>query len=164
LRADEETEDRSLLLDLFSLPAAKSDLPRPESRSDRDNGRESEKDRDAIEPRRKRFRIQRVAGGFSVTRGDAGTQPPASLRIRVAYDVRRGHPLKKYDAADFRLDRAPIRFDPPVDGMVITSAVENEIRAAVTDPEFRLTVVGFDERRDLFVQVSMTEGSDAEEA
>jgi hypothetical protein len=164
LRADEETEDRSLLLDLFSLPTVKSDLPRPEPRPERDKGGESETDRETIEPRRKRFRIQRVAGGFSVTRGDAGTRPPTSLRIRVAYDVRRGQPLKKYDPADFRLDRGPIRFDPPLEGMVITSARENEIHAAVTGPDFRLTVVGFDERRDLFVQVTMTEGSDAEEA
>lgn len=162
LRADEATEDKTLLLDIFSLPSESEAEPkRLEPKPKEKPGTVTPPDLEEIEPRKKRFRLQKVLGGFCVKRGDAGMAPPATVRIRVGYDIRRGHPLKKYNAADFELNRAPIVLDPIPKGIEVRKCEGNEIVADITDPDFHLTVVGFDERRDVYVQVTIQEGSDA---
>jgi hypothetical protein len=159
LRALDEKPDPTLLLDFFSLPAPKEEEPphRPEPRPKPKPGPEPPPDPDPNEPRKKRFRVQWVQGGFTITPGDAGTKPPARLDARVAYDLRRGNPLRKYHTADFRVNHTPIRFDPPPQGMKVTAKEENRISVEILDPNFRLTVVGFDEKRDLYVNVKMEE-------
>lgn len=163
LRADEDTADKTLLLDVFSLPADRAEgVPtRPEPKPKKKPGDTIEDDLDAIEPRKKRFRIHRIAGGFAVTKGDAEATPPARLRIRTAYDVRKGNPLKKYSPNDFRLNLAPIALEPPPEGVTIRSIAENEIVADIASPDFHLTVAGFDQRRDLYVNVTLQEDVDA---
>lgn len=163
LRADEDTADKTLLLDVFSLPADRADNAptRPEPKPKNRPGDTTEDDIDTIEPRKKRFRIHRIAGGFAVTKGDAGTTPPARLRIRTAYDVRKGNPLKRYSPNDFLLNLAPIALEPPAEGVSIRSIADNEIVADITSPEFQLTVTGFDQRRDLYVNVTLEEDVDA---
>ena len=61
------------------------------------------------------------------------------------------------------LDRArqPIQLDPAPEGMQIEQLDGNRLIASVTDKDFRLTVIGFDKQRDLFVKVGLEE-SDAE--
>lgn len=161
LRAEEGIEDKTLLGDVFSLPTHAESLPKTGPRPKPKPGDTTDDPQDTIEPRKKRFRIQRTSGGFAIVRGDAGTDPPASLRVRVAYDVRRGNPLKKYDEADFRIGAGAVKLDPAPQGVHIVSSERNEILASITAPDFRLTVSGFDARRDLYVHVSLTEGSDA---
>lgn len=161
LTSQDQEEDKHLLLDFFSLPAekpeAESKLPEKKKKK---KGAESDEVQPQLEPKRKRFRVQKSQGGFTVTNGDAGTQPPARLNIMVAYDVRRPRPLKKYNTADFRLNQAPIRLEPPPNGLKIITKEENRMVVEVLDPFFCLTVVGFDEKRDLFVDVKMEGGSD----
>ena len=161
LTAQDEEVNKTLLLDFFSLPADKpeNELKQPEQKKKK-KGTHSDDDTDDHEPKKKRFRVQKADGGFTVTRGDAGTQPPARLNIRVAYDVRRGNPLRKYNPADFRLNQTPISLDPPPKGLKVVAKQENRLLIDVLDPEFNLTVTGFDEKRDLFVDVKMEEGSD----
>lgn len=153
LTAQEDEEDKTLLLDIFSLPAEKvEDEPKQPEKKKKKKGQESEdEDQEQQEPRKKRFRVQKAKVGFTITRGDAGTPPPARLSIRVAYDIRRGNPLRKYNTADFRLNHIPIKLEPPLDGLKVITKEENRIVVDILDPEFRLTVAGFDELRDLFV-------------
>jgi hypothetical protein len=162
LTAQEDEEDKTLLLDIFSLPAENiEDEPKQPEKKKKKKGQESEDDdQEQQEPRKKRFRVQKAKGGFTITRGDAGTPPPARLSIRVAYDIRRGNPLRKYNTADFRLNHIPIKLEPPPDGLKVITKEENRIVVDILDPEFRLTVAGFDELRDLFVNVKMEEGAE----
>jgi hypothetical protein len=162
LTAQEDQEDKTLLLDIFSLPADKvEDEPKQPEKKKKKKGKESEDDdKEQQEPRKKRFRVQKAKGGFTITRGDAGTTPPARLNIRVAYDIRRGNPLRKYNTADFRLNHIPIKLEPPPDGLKVITKEENRIVIDILDPEFRITVAGFDELRDLFVNVKMEEGAE----
>jgi len=110
---------------------------------------------------KKRFRIQKADGGFTVTRGDAGLQPPSRLNIRVAYDSRRGNPLKGYNTADFRLNQTPILLEPPPSGVRLVSKEENRMTVDILDADFRISVVGFDKNRDLIVDVKIEEESHA---
>ncbi len=159
LRAQEEEEDPALLLDIFSLPGEEQ---QPERRGEKkviERGKVEAPPPD-LEPRKKRFRIQKIKGGFAVVKGDAATTPPAELDIRMAYDVRRGNPLRKYHPADFRVEQRPIELDPAPIGVNILQREANRIRVEVTDPDFRLSVRGFDENRDLYVNVKMEEQDD----
>jgi hypothetical protein len=157
IQEQDEEVNKNLLIDFFSLPADEDDIKR-QSEKPKDKGDKTDDEDDTkIEPQKKRFRIQRVAQGFSVTRGDAGTKPPAKLIISAAYDVRKGSPLKKYDPADFIFNKAPIALAPAPQGLAITHMSENRLVAEISDPEFRLTMVGFDPQRDLFVSVRIDE-------
>ena len=163
LRADEETPDSTLLLDIFSLPKSPDDQApvRPDNKPKEKLGDMPGDDVDSIEPRKKRFRIQKILGGFVVHSADAIAALPAILRIRVAYDVRKGNPLRKYNPVDFKLDAPPILLDPPPKGMEIISISNNDLRARIDSNDFRIAVNGFDQRRDLFVSVTLEEASDA---
>ena len=161
LRAQEDEEDKTLLLDIFSLPADKvEDEPKQPEKKKKKKGKETDDEHEQQEPKKKRFRVQKAKGGFTVTRGDAGTKPPARLNIRVAYDIRRGNPLRKYNTMDFRVNHIPIKLEPPPDGLKVITKEENRIVVEILDPEFRITVAGFDELRDLFVNVKIEEGAE----
>jgi len=160
LTSQDQEEDKTLLLDIFSLPADKSEAEAKQSEKKKKKGKESEDELDPQEPKKKRFRVQKSQGGFVITRGDAGTQPPAQLTVVVAYDVRRGNPLRKYNPADFRLNHSPIRLEPAPQGLKVVAKEGNRMVVEILNPDFRLTVAGFDEKRDLFVNVRMEEGAD----
>lgn len=159
LRALDEKPDPTLLLDFFSLPTPEEEeLPaRPEPRPKPKPSTGLPEEPPILEPRKKRFRIQKVQGGFVITPGDTRIQTRARLHISIAYDVRRGNPLRKYHPADFRVNDPSIRFDPPPQGMEILTKNDNHISVKILDPDFRLTVVGFDEKRDLYVNVKIEE-------
>jgi hypothetical protein len=159
-------EDRSLLLDIFSLPAP----PEDEDELPRARVQPTPKPKPDVPPpppappRKPRpFRVVRIQGGFTVTRGDADAPVPKALDIRVAYDRRNGNPLKKYDRADFRLDKNPIKLDAPR-GLHVRKCDSNHLLVALSDPDFSLSVRGFDENRDLYVRVIAKEALDDQEA
>jgi len=159
LAPDEEEEDSTLLLDIFSLPITEADEQKTKKKRKKKKGQDSEDDDVNVEPKLKRFRVQKVPGGFTVVRGDAGTKPPAKLDVRVAYDLRRGNPLNKYHPADFKVGKGDVRIEEH-DGMKILKQEDNRLLIAIHDPDFRLTVAGFDQKRDLFVNVKLEEEED----
>jgi hypothetical protein len=164
LRAQEEEEDPTLLLDIFSLPAMKEEeRERRDEKKKKKKGEETEDEIDIIEPQKKRFRIQKSPGGFTVTRGDAGTQPPAWLDIRAAYDVRRGNPLGKYHPADFKIGSGGVQIVEQ-SGLRVAERDENRLLVEILDADFCVTVTGFDGKRDVFVNVKMKEGADDSQA
>jgi hypothetical protein len=145
-----------LLLDIFSLPGDEKEPERRDEKKTKEPGKKEPPLPPDIEPRKKRFRVQKIKGGFAVVRGDAGTTPPAELDVRMGYDVRRGNPLRKYHPADFRVEEPPIELEPSPTGASVLSREGNRIRVEITDPDFRLSVRGFDENRDLYVNVKIS--------
>ena len=103
-----------------------------------------------------------MAGGFTITRGEKDAVMPAMLEIAVAYDRRRGNPLKKYVSADFRLNEAPIQI--AVSGAKLGERQLNRLFVKITQPDFQVSVTGFDENRDLFVDVKAKEVEDDSQA
>ena len=157
----EMKEDTNLLRDIFSIPPPEEDAPVKTKKRDTKPkpGEEEDTGKPAVETKPRRFQIERISGGFSVIPGTAGSKPPDQLQIRVAYDVRRGTPLKRYKPADFRLDRTPIRV-APVAEMSVVECVENRLVVEPTGPNFRLEVSGFDPDRDVFVDAKPIEKND----
>jgi len=99
-----------------------------------------------------RFRLSRLENGFRVRGNTSNPLLPAEIAIRMAYEVRRGNPLKKFKRSDFSL----------LDGRV-TIALENAEAIATEDNrlvirpksrDFAASVTGFDSNRNLFVRVT----------
>jgi hypothetical protein len=168
--ADKEA-DKSILVDLFSLPADPDDPDAISTKVKKDQGtrpgKKTPKD-DNKEPKPaplKRFRVEKINGGFRVRPGDPGAETPKRFDIKVAYSIRSGNPLKKYHKADFELDKAPFNAGSELMGVTVLSRSRNEIHVEVTEPDFLISVSGFDENRDLFVKVTVPqEDSDGDQA
>lgn len=161
---EEREEDKKLLADVFSIPAPPDDEapePRPDPKPTPEPGDgPDDPPQPPPPPQKKRFHLSRRAGGFSVTKGDDDAAVPESIVIRAAYDIRRGNPIKRYNPADFNLNKAPIRLEPDPTGLDITEIADNRIVAKVTARDFSIHVIGFDPKRQLFVKVTATGADD----
>ena len=109
-------------------------------------------------PRLRRFRITRVESGFAITPGDADALPLEGLQVRMAYDLRGGNPIRAWHPADFEVDRAPIVVEPEGECRVL-SLEGNNLIVAMSGSDFRVTVTGFDTKRDLFVRAQPLESA-----
>ncbi|HUA68045.1 MAG TPA: hypothetical protein VMA13_05810, partial [Candidatus Saccharimonadales bacterium] len=83
--------------------------------------------------------------------------------IRAAYDVRRGNPLGKYHPADFKIGSGGVRIAEQ-NGLRVAERDDNRLLVEILDADFCVTVAGFDEKRDVFVNVKMKEGADDTQA
>jgi hypothetical protein len=99
-----------------------------------------------------------MRGGFSIRPADPGAQVPFQLSIRAAYDIRKGHPLKKYHEADFAFGEPPLRFEGR--GAEVVNAEQNRVLVNIQDQDFRLDVIGFDPDRDIYVKAEAREVDD----
>jgi hypothetical protein len=97
-----------------------------------------------------KFLISKITGGLRITLAE-NVNLPVSLELQVAYDVRRGNAFKRYSSLDFTLMNGNIQ--KLVEGGQIAKTVENGIIAIANDKNFKLNITGFDERRDLRVNV-----------
>ncbi len=161
----DKKEDRTLLADLFSIPAPseKQESRTREKKKTEDKGKEPPEPAPPEEPRPRPFIIDRIEGGFVVRNGDMnGAPPPKALLIRAAYHVRRGNPFKKYHPADFDFSKA---MKTQIKGATAREKKENRLRVKIDSKEFRIEVAGFDPKRDVRVEVRRQEddnaGSDA---
>jgi hypothetical protein len=142
--------DPTLLLDIFSIPMPEEGVDRRKPKSKPDSGTKPEIPPIVIPPSLpKRYRVNKIGGGFTITAGDAEVSLPTMLDIRVFYDRRGGKP--KYSTADFRIDKDPIKIE--CHGAEHTCQY-NQLQLKVVEPKFSATVRGFDEKRDLFVKVT----------
>lgn len=100
---------------------------------------------------KKTYTIASRKGGFAIRPGAGLTQEalPLIVKVRVAYDLLNGNPLKKFDPLDFHINQAPITIIPR--GAICTSTGPNALEVEITDLDFSVEVKGFDENRDLLV-------------
>lgn len=161
----EQQPDPSITIDFFSVPAPPEEesVPARRRRSRQKPGADTDVPEPPTPPRPpRRFRIDKLPGGFAIRPGDPGAPLPPFIDVRVAYDVRRGNPLKKYHRADFDVSRAPIRYDTQMNGVEVKQVAGNRILLAVQVPGFNLDVTGFDPDRDLYVKAEVKEAIDVD--
>lgn len=75
------------------------------------------------------------------------------LEVRAAYAVRDGNALSEWEPEDFQMVAPPLRMDPKPVGLRVLEQSGNRLLLEVYEPQFRIDVVGFDTKRDLFVKV-----------
>jgi hypothetical protein len=140
-----DREEADALIGIFHVPdKAAADRPKPQRPEVRHHKVPQIKRSPA------QFRIDPRKGGFAV-RSTADTSLPLELRLRLAYDVVAGDPLKRYDPLDFDLVRtSEIQIESK--GAVPHIIGPNELRIEVHATEFALVATGFDLRRDVFIR------------
>ncbi len=166
LSHQEQKPDPSITIDYFSIPRASEDdeaVPASRRKSHRDQGTTTAAPVVPPVPAKlRRFRIDKLVGGFAVRAGDQGAAPPANIEIRVAYDVRRGKPLNKYHEADFDLADMQTLKHQNTRGVKVAKAERNRLLVTPTAPDFNLEVTGFDADRDLYICAEAKEAPDAD--
>ena len=146
LRETEDDRAPRLLLDLFSLP-------KPEGATKKKAGPAPEPPPPTLPRTVLPYQILRHGDGFTVSKAPKAEETPSELEVYVAYDVRKGDPIHKYDPSDFQLLVKPVVISEAPKGLAKIDSSGNMIRLKVTDPDFSLTMTGFDTRRDLVVRV-----------
>lgn len=154
LHAAEQDEAPDLLLDMFYEPrepdpAAPKPTPKPGGKP----GGSTVEPPEPPKPKPAKYRLSEIKGGFSIGRGSPEARTPDELHVTVAYDVRRGNPFKKYDSADFQLLKGPVKLVDEPRGLAVIESSGNRLRLKVTNPDFHLSMGGFDLNRDLIVRV-----------
>jgi hypothetical protein len=79
---------------------------------------------------------------------------PCQIRVRMAYDLEDGDPLRSWTPYDFNLGDPDGDIEIERDGASIVELRGNELLVEARDPAFRLRVHGFDPNRDLEVRVN----------
>ena len=154
----EQQPDPTITIDFFSVPAPPDDdeaVP-ARRRQAKKKGEQTEPEPIEIKNRQpRRFRIESLKGGFRLVKGDAPIAPPMTVRIRVAYDIRRGDPLQKFHPAD--VDLRAHKHETNNGGVTVDSVTAEAKKGLIVDvtlnkPDFRLDYTGFDADRDLYVK------------
>jgi hypothetical protein len=96
------------------------------------------------------LQLSAIRGGFRLKRRPAATLVPHFITMWMAYEVRSGNPFKKYTALDFDVGRPPIQVT--IEGARLLLCKANAIQIEVIRSDFRVTVSGFDTRRDIRIR------------
>lgn len=158
----EKEEDKTLLMDFFSLPSPPESPPEvsKEKKPTSKPGTKPPEPEINVSAVPRSFRMEKTKGGFSILPAGNDAVPPAQLDIRMAYDIRRKDPLGKYHPADFKVGEWPIVIQS--ENVDVLKCADNHLRIAVRNAEFHFHVTGFDQNRDLYVKAVKKENTDAD--
>jgi hypothetical protein len=143
--------DLNLLADIFYLPVeaeAAKPVPVPKKSSDG----EVQPPPVVPPPTPKPFKLREVAGGFRLESVEQAERRVETFSIRMAYALRSGDPFRHYSQLDFEAAKLQLRGE----GVEVTEAHENRIVLKVSNPRFVFQVSGFDQLRDVEVDVTPT--------
>lgn len=142
--------DENLLKHIFSLPLEEGGGAEKPGKNKGDQRETSHEDMIVeLEPG-SYLQISAIKGGFRLGRRAKARQVPRFVTVWMAYEVRSGNPFKKYTALDFDVGIEPIQIR--AEGAKLMLQKENTIQFEVIRADFRVTVTGFDLRRDLRIR------------
>ena len=147
--------DFDLLSDFFSIEQVTAPQPKRKPKE----GGEKTRDFDPPDPTPHWYRMQGKTGGFTICDSSSLPTPVgAILRVSVAYDLPSGNPMKYWSKFDFdfrKQKESNLKFK--LSNVKATAKAGNIIEIEVTDPDFSLTLTGFDIHRDLIVRIDEVE-------
>lgn len=136
---------KDFLKDLFYVKTE----PEPEEDESDDTSGKPKKPIPPSKPRK--YQLTKINGGFKLTKSKNEFTPPLNLRIQCAYDTRKGNPFTNYELLDFNL--ANSEFIVTSKGCNVTNRQENKIELTIQHNDFEFEVFGFDQLRDLVVDI-----------
>lgn len=143
-----EKEDRDILIDLFYTKGRlKGGAPKRHTPP-----------QPPTESKKLIFNINRIVGGFRVSAaGGSGDKLPRIIVIRTAYNTEeKGNPFRKHSEFDYIIGEGEVAIDE-IKGCEMLSRDKNTMTIRVDSEDFVLSVIGFDHRRDLVVDVKSKE-------
>lgn len=153
LNKHSEQIDDTALRQLFPDPSSKGGKQvNSPGKVHRPGGKRSTRTKVDVSSRPKIFQLSRTAGGFTASLAEAGKKAiPMRVRLRLAYDVRRGNAYSRWCAADFDLGKDSRRITHS--GGDLINASDNRLEILATSPDWKLQLKGFDPDRDLIVDI-----------
>ncbi|MEY2878028.1 MAG: hypothetical protein RLZZ15_408 [Verrucomicrobiota bacterium] len=159
LRAQDTESDKTWLASFFPMPGGTDDEAQSHTRKKRGDATSPEEIK--LPPRPvPPYAIERVKGGFVVMSGMATPTFPLHLEVQVAYAVREGNALSEWEPEDFQMVYPPLRIDPKPVGLKVIEQGGKRMLLEVQTAPFRIDVVGFDTKRDLYVKVDVRKNND----
>ena len=137
LRGDDAEPDTGIAEEFFPIPHGK-------------RGGKPVTPREPAKP--KIASISKVDGGFKISIDDSRSSVP-DLEVRVAFDVRKGNPFAKWVKEDFNFDGDDSTLKVESSGCVVVATGNSVLLTSVSPKTFEFKVTGFDQRRDLRVDV-----------
>jgi hypothetical protein len=162
LTSSKENSDPTALADVFFVPKAQDpEESRKLTIKKPTPGPEPPGPQPVPGPNRPAVRVTQLKGGFAV-HGLAGSTLPEFVRVTVAYEIRRGNAFKRYQPADFELDKAPLQVSS--EGATVHQSGLNRMVIGDLKPDFKVVVTGFDAARDIVVRATPEAPRDKEAA
>lgn len=90
--------------------------------------------------------------GFRLHRHPKALRHPAAVQVRAAYEIDGGNPFRMHHPVDFDFSKGT-GCDLELKGLTVQTVTANRIILRVDDPNFELTATGFDQNRDLVIDV-----------
>lgn len=90
---------------------------------------------------------------LNTTDSSSSMQVGRWLNVKLAYNIRRGSPLKNWQPDDFRLDGDAMAVK--ADGLSELRRTANRLWAKIDREDFTLKVAGFDAARDVYVKATV---------
>ncbi len=160
LSQSDDEEDVTILSDIFylNLPENDEEVPDSRKRKDKQNpGNEINPEPDPIpQPSHRNYRLTKCESGFVLQGTNAPTTGHLRFKVSVAYDfagASKARAIKKYHKNDFDLGKAKNVNPPIMEKLDNVEVGGNTITFSAEKGDFRLEVTGFDNRRDIIVNV-----------
>ncbi|HTR01481.1 MAG TPA: hypothetical protein VMH83_15895 [Candidatus Acidoferrum sp.] len=164
LSQSDEDEDPFVLSDIFylNLPENEDEVPQSRKRKLQPNkGEEPEPPPTTIPPGSPRkYRLLKVQSGFVLAGAKTPIDQALRFKITVAYDFEgasKASALKKYHKNDFDLAKRKNINPLVMENLNILEIGGNTISFTANTNDFMLEVTGFDNRRDIIVDVDVEE-------
>lgn len=93
----------------------------------------------------------KIKGGFRLSPGNRPLRSGSTISAEVAYGVARGSAFAKWSPLDFKLEDSKFKFVSTEAKLIRKTG--NLITFEITNPDFELKVTGFDELRDIELDI-----------
>jgi hypothetical protein len=166
LSRDEEEKDRAVLSDIFylNLPENDDDVPPTRKKKLKPQPGPDTEPLPKIPPSRpKHYSLSKIGGGFVLQGAEAASGAVHAYTVTVAYDFEgssKTRALKKYHKSDFDLEKGRDVEKPICDNIENLEVRGNVMVFTAPSNNFRLEVKGFDQHRDIIVDVISREAKD----
>lgn len=158
----QEQKREDLLMDLFYVEEPGPGLGVEEEQEEEPKNKKRRTRRKPLKPFKgpkgpTPYKVKKIEGGFEVIPAE-GLVLPQKIVIRAAYDARDRNAFEDYRPHDFIIDSGDLKVDAKGADYI---ANLNSLTITVKKQDFRVTVTGFDVRRDLRVEGRKATGDEA---
>lgn len=145
--------ERDILKNIFFIPTEgevdSTNLSDDDSIKDDDFGKPDIPD--LPPPKKQMVRVKKIIGGVQIYPHGLTSDNLPEIELKLAYDTTRGNPLNKYQPLDFQLNKLPIKTIQR--NCEFSFPETNIIRLKPYKTDFEVIITGFDENRDLYIDL-----------
>lgn len=169
LMSDDGENDVTTLRDIFPSPTNEADSLKVSNSISKNTKKKKKKKKEPSnedsESRKKPiYKLNQTDDGIVIENTEEQVLGEHRFTVKFAYMIPGGNPFNKWSPLDFKLDGKDIKVNYEGENIFYknSSERENKISFTITGNAFKVSVTGFDINRDLAVDVSRKEISDAQ--